>query len=159
MMLGGMALGGANRRVGRQSQERAAARRGITLAQYLKESGKKKAKIAKKEPAKKKAPAKKRGRPAKEPVEVLVEEAPLRVRKAPANKYDLYDVRKRLFSKDAKQPLRAYDDKQQKRLNKDLVKLGSGARCSQCPYCGGAWYDDVWNVVKQVAPVVAPLLL
>ena len=41
MMLGGMALGGRNVNVGRQSQERAAARRGITLAQYLKESGKK----------------------------------------------------------------------------------------------------------------------
>ena len=153
MMLGGMALGGRNVNVGRQSQERAAARRGITLAQYLKESGKKKAKLVKKAP--KKAPAKapaKRGRPAK---------AQLAVRKAPANKYDVYNVRKRLFAKDAKQPLRAYDNKQQKKLNRDLVKLGSGAgmRCNRCPHCGGAWYDDVWNVVKEVAPIVAPLLL
>jgi hypothetical protein len=147
--MGGMALGGRNVNVGRQSQERAAARRGITLAQYLKESGKKKAKLVKKAP--KKAPAK-RGRPAKEP---------LAVRKAQANKYDVYDVRKRLFAKDAKHPLRAYDNKQQKKLNRDLVKLGSGAhmRQHQCPHCGGAWYDDVWDVVKKVAPVVAPFLL
>lgn len=82
-----------------------------------------------------------------------------------AKRYDVHDVRKRLFSKSAKHPLSQYTAKEQDQLNQDLIALGSGVRKSpnrkvnRCPHCGGAWYDTVWDVVKTAAPYVAPLLL
>jgi len=83
-------------------------------------------------------------------------------------RYDVHDVRKRLFSKSAKHPLSAYTVEEQNKLNDDLVALGSGAHMGrrhgrkqvhQCPHCGGAWYDSVLDTIKTVAPYVAPLLL
>jgi len=85
-----------------------------------------------------------------------------------ARRYDVHDVRKRLFSKSAKHPLSAYTAEEQDKLNADLVALGSGAHMGrrhgrkqvhQCPHCGGAWYDSVLDTIKTVAPYVAPLLL
>jgi len=83
---------------------------------------------------------------------------PAKVKKIAANKYDKYEVRKRLFGKDAKKPLRNYDRSEKKTLNKDLKALGSGV-CMSCPHCGGEWYDVAWDVIKTVAPVVLPLFL
>ena len=113
------------------------------------------------------------GKPTKKAKAPKAPKAPKKERAVPqrvalnAKRYDVYDVRKRLFSKSAKRPLSQYTAEQQDQLNKDLVALGSGARgrkapssrVNRCPHCGGAWYDTDWDVVKTAAPYVAPLLL
>lgn len=68
--------------------------------------------------------------------------------------YDTYDVRKRLFNKSSAKPLSQYTKKEQKALHKLLKSLGSGMKKR-----GGEWYNDLFDVVKTVAPVVLPLLI
>lgn len=103
----------------------------------------------------------KKAKEPKEPKPRKVRAVPQRVALNP-KRYDVYDVRKRLFSKTAKHPLSQYTAEQQNKLNQDLVTLGSGVRgrkVNHCPHCGGAWYDTAWDVVKTAAPYIAPLLL